>query len=438
MLPRLTYGVAGKTPDWSLDVLQELQPSPQVFWMPFRRREAKGITGFLHFSIFCLWSPVIMGKYANVVAVGLIGLLCLLDGYSARRLKTEQAEIEQRQLLNILPSWLERLRNNLPSSLTGRSASADVPAATKPAEVLNWPSIELDVGQITGVAVDDKSNPVILHRGNVKWDGGSFDSSGQYNRIDDGPIKNDTIVTLDAATGSLLDHWGSNLFYMPHGLEVDAEGNTWVTDVALHQVFKFPKGSQVPSLTLGEAFVSGSDDKHFCKPTDVAVSSSGIFFVSDGYCNKRILKFDADGRLLDVFTGPFNIVHSLTLMEEKDALCVADRENSRIVCIHAGLKEGPGQAKFGSPYGPAGYKGKHVGRVFAVAAKGQQLYAVFGSIFLGMSDGKTFDLDSLSTLSRWTPANGFGSPHDVAVSRDGEAMYVVQIGPNRIHKFALE
>lgn len=138
-------------------------------------------------------------------------------------------------------------------------------------------------------------------------------------------------------------------------------------------LLQFPKGSQVPSLTLGEAFVSGSDDKHFCKPTDVAVSSSGIFFVSDGYCNKRILKFDADGRLLDVFTGPFNIVHSLTLMEEKDALCVADRENSRIVCIHAGLKEGPGQAKFGSPYGPAGYKGKHVGRVFAVAAKGTEI-----------------------------------------------------------------
>ena len=108
---------------------------------------------------------------------------------------------------------------------------------------------------------------------------------------------------------------------------------------------------------------------------------------------------------------------------------------------------------------------------------GQQLYAVFGSIFLGMSDGKTFDLDSLNTLSRWTPSKvrddafyqskiiqrlilplfwllvrnmlnmmfflfwsfqGFGSPHDVAVSRDGEALYVVQIGPNSVHKFALE
>ena len=155
------------------------------------------------------------------------------------------------------------------------------------------------------------------------------------------------------------------------------------------------------------------------------------------------MKFDPNGRLLKVHTGSFNIVHSLTLQEEKDALCVADRENSRVVCIHAGLKEGPGQPSFGSPYGPAGYKGKNVGRVFAVAAKGteikpvndtapqkkkseiqtmlylfpfcemlmrlvffagQQLYAVFGSIFLGMSDGKTFDLDSLNTLSRWTPS----------------------------------
>ena len=33
---------------------------------------------------------------------------------------------------------------------------------------------------------------------------------------------------------------------------------------------------------------------------------------------------------------------------------------------------------------------------------------------------------------------GFGSPHDVAISRDGETMYVVEIGPNRITKFALE
>jgi hypothetical protein len=45
------------------------------------------------------------------------------------------------------------------------------------------------------------------------------------------------------------------------------------------------------------------------------------------------------------------------------------------------------------------------GHFFSFCVAGQQLYAVFGSIFLGMSDGKTFDLDSLNTLSRWTPSN---------------------------------
>lgn len=52
-------------------------------------------------------------------------------------------------------------------------------------------------------------------------------------------------------------------------------------------------------LTLGEAFIPGSDHYHFCKPTDVAVDSeSGNIFVSDGYCNARILKFSADGKYL--------------------------------------------------------------------------------------------------------------------------------------------
>lgn len=35
-------------------------------------------------------------------------------------------------------------------------------------------------------------------------------------------------------------------------------------------------------MVLGEKFVSGSDETHFCKPTDVAVAADGNFFVSDG------------------------------------------------------------------------------------------------------------------------------------------------------------
>jgi len=88
---------------------------------------------------------------------------------------------------------------------------------------------------------------------------------------------------------------------MPHGISVDLEGNVWVTDVALHQVFRFIHGSwDSPGLVLGEAFVPGNDLNHFCMPTDVAISSSGTVYISDGYCNSRILVLSASGVVEDV------------------------------------------------------------------------------------------------------------------------------------------
>ena len=67
---------------------------------------------------------------------------------------------------------------------------------------------------------------------------------------------------------------------MPHGISVDPYGNIWVTDVALHQVLRFSREDlSTPDLVLGEAFVPGNDGQHFCKPTDVAVSVSGVAFI---------------------------------------------------------------------------------------------------------------------------------------------------------------
>ncbi|KAK7011016.1 peptidyl-alpha-hydroxyglycine alpha-amidating lyase F21F3.1, partial [Biomphalaria glabrata] len=127
-------------------------------------------------------------------------------------------------------------------------------------------------------------------------------------------------------------------FNVPHGLTIDHKDNIWVTDVGRHQVLRIPKGATKPDLELGEKFVSGDDDKHFCKPTDVAVASNGDFFVADGYCNNRVLKFSSTGKLLSQWGAqegnngmtPYtlNIPHSLTLIEELDLICVADRENS--------------------------------------------------------------------------------------------------------------
>lgn len=48
-------------------------------------------------------------------------------------------------------------------------------------------------------------------------------------------------------------------------------------------------------LELGKKLQPGSGDGEFCKPTSVAVLPSGEFFVADGYCNSRIIKYTAAG-----------------------------------------------------------------------------------------------------------------------------------------------
>ena len=63
------------------------------------------------------------------------------------------------------------------------------------------------------------------------------------------------MLTLDPASGAVVSDWGSNLFYMPHGIAVDAEDNIWVTDVALHQALKVGKSDT--SVTVYYADVSG-------------------------------------------------------------------------------------------------------------------------------------------------------------------------------------
>ena len=64
------------------------------------------------------------------------------------------------------------------------------------------------------------------------------------------PIPAATILVLDAESGSVMSSLGAGMFYMPHMLTVDAAGNFWLTDVALHQVLKLrPDGTIV--FTLG-------------------------------------------------------------------------------------------------------------------------------------------------------------------------------------------
>jgi DNA-binding beta-propeller fold protein YncE len=156
-------------------------------------------------------------------------------------------------------------------------------------------------------------------------------------------------VLLFDSTGALVRSFGAGLMLFPHGIDVDPEGNVWVTDCACigpaaadstrgHQVFKFsPDGKLL--LTLGKAG-GAREPGFFFQPDDVLIAPNGDIYVSEGHssregANARILKFSKDGTLVASWgkkgTGPgeFDQPHALA-MDSRGRLFVGDRSNNRI------------------------------------------------------------------------------------------------------------
>ncbi|XP_068944195.1 peptidyl-glycine alpha-amidating monooxygenase isoform X2 [Petaurus breviceps papuanus] len=307
-------------------------------------------------------------------------------------------------------------------------------------EALDWPGVYLLPGQVSGVALDSNNNLVIFHRGDHVWDGNSFDSKFVYQQRGLGPIEEDTILVIDPNNAAVLQSTGKNLFYLPHGLSIDKDGNYWVTDVALHQVFKLdPHSKGSPLLILGRSMQPGSDKNHFCQPTDVAVDPvTGTIYVSDGYCNSRIVQFSKNGVFISQWgeessgnnpkPGQFQVPHSLTLVPHFGQLCVADRENGRIQCFKMETKEFVREIKH-----PA------FGRnVFAISYTPGLLFAVNGKPHLGDKQslqGFVMNFSSGEIIDTFTPVRKhFDMPHDLVASEDG-TVYVGDAHANTVWKF---
>ncbi|XP_069370282.1 peptidyl-glycine alpha-amidating monooxygenase A isoform X4 [Paralichthys olivaceus] len=310
--------------------------------------------------------------------------------------------------------------------------------------VSTWPQSSLQLGQVSGLALDSDSNLVIFHRGDHHWGADSFNSQARYQHRSLGPIQQSTILVVDPVKGNILKASGRNMFYMPHGITTDKENNYWVTDVALHQVLKVSgDGGDRTLLTLGEAFKPGSDSSHFCQPTDVAVDTdTGNIFVSDGYCNSRILKFSSDGKYLSEWSAgssdrrrrlPFRVPHSLVFLPDRREVCVADRENGRIQCFIAETgefvkeikKEEFGGEVFAINYSPAGD-----GLIFAVNGESPYRSAPLRGFVINYSTK-----DILDTFSPKTQE--FMMPHDIVQTRDG-SVFVGDAGSNSVFKFTSE
>jgi peptidylamidoglycolate lyase len=194
--------------------------------------------------------------------------------------------------------------------------------------VHGWPVLPENAvfEEISSVGVDSHGRVLVLHRGGRQWP--------DNDQLDLTPIPAPVVLIFDGQTGKPLSRWGEKQFALPHSLTVDRDDNVWITDVALHQVYKFTHDGRL-LLTLGERAAPGRDGAHFNRPTDVAVNADGSFYVSDGYVNSRVATFAADGTFLFEWgvkgTGPaqFDLPHGIAL-DPEGRVCVVDRKNARV------------------------------------------------------------------------------------------------------------
>jgi hypothetical protein len=136
--------------------------------------------------------------------------------------------------------------------------------------------------------------------------------------------------------GNFLRSWGEGLFSRAHGLHVGPDEALYCTDDGDHSVRRCTLDGKV-ELTIGvpgkpTPFMSGQP---FHRCTHTALAPNGDIYVSDGYGNSCVHKYDPKGRLLKSWGSPgtdpgqFNIVHNITC-DPDGWVYVADRENHRV------------------------------------------------------------------------------------------------------------
>jgi hypothetical protein len=232
----------------------------------------------------------------------------------------------------------------------GASLSAGAYDAVPNWPVVTWPKAGYIYGSQAGIFPETPDRIFLASRGELKLPGripanfnGVWAALGLGGATTPLPEFRNCIVVVDGA-GRMIESWTQwdKLFEGgrgPHQIYIspyDPERRVWVVDDMRHAIFIFSNDGKQLLQTLGipDEFGDNDDPARFRRPTDIAWLPDGSFFVSDGYGNKRVVKFDKTGkfvkRALSGAPTPFNTVHGIAVAGSPPRVFVSDRGNRRI------------------------------------------------------------------------------------------------------------
>jgi hypothetical protein len=195
---------------------------------------------------------------------------------------------------------------------------------------------DMNFGEVGGVAVNSKGHIFVFTRSNSA-NGPAYGATASQ-LLEFGP------------DGAFVREIGKGLYAwsFAHAIRIDKDDNIWAVDKGSDMVVKFnPAGHIV--MVFGRKKEASDEaapwthvtpprppiDGQFRQPTDVTWDLQGNIFISDGYVNSRVAKYDKNGDWVKSWgepgdgPGQFNTPHSIAA-DAKGNIYVADRGNMRI------------------------------------------------------------------------------------------------------------
>src|SRR6266540_2214365 len=232
--------------------------------------------------------------------------------------------------------WLVGLAVLLSPAAYAQQAVPEIPYDSVP-NLLKLPP-DMHLGEVAGVAVNSKVHIFVYSRGGSSRGPAYGNTASQILEFD--------------RNGVFLREIGKNLYAwsFAHTVRVDKDDNIWATDKGSDMVIKFNPEGRVEMVFGRKSEASDLDahphernanpplpavDGRFRQPTDVTWDPQGNIYISDGYVNSRVAKFDKNGDWVKQWgdkgtgQGQFSTPHAI-VVDRNDNVYVGDRGNRRV------------------------------------------------------------------------------------------------------------